>query len=237
METHEATQGGSTFGRTPPPTLTGDYQRDWPAYFRAVTDKPPRDTLLRALGHFEREAAAESDGRERTCIDLACGEGRDARELLRRSRPRWRVFATDTSREGLLRLIAATRADAAARLTVLPISMEDVAAARGLPASVDLVNASFALPFCSPEAFPKLWVWVLGVLRSGGRFAGQFFGERDAWAYVRPASHFSRGRVESLLEGFEVEHLEEVEKEGEDAMGGTKRHHVFHVVARRTRRP
>ncbi|HYD01821.1 MAG TPA: hypothetical protein VEB22_11395, partial [Phycisphaerales bacterium] len=89
------------------------------------------------------------------------------------------------------------------------------------------------LPFCRPEAFPALWSFLVARIRPGGRFSGQFFGDRDEWQAVRPASHHTRAQVEALLQPFAVEHMEEVEKEGDDAMGGVKRHHVFHVVARK----
>jgi hypothetical protein len=39
--------------------------------------------------------------------------------------------------------------------------------------------------------------------------------------------------VLELLAPFEIVQLEEVEKDGSDAMGGTKHHHLFHIVARR----
>jgi hypothetical protein len=102
-----------------------------------------------------------------------------------------------------------------------------------VPARVDFVNASFALPFCDPSHFPALWSWITTVLSPGGRFAGQFFGDRDEWCPIRPASHVTRAQLESLLAPFAIEYLDEVEKRGDDAMGGTKYHHVFHVVARR----
>lgn len=98
---------------------------------------------------------------------------------------------------------------------------------------VDLVNASFALPFCSPDSFPALWAWISRILDTGGRFAGQLFGDRDEWACVRPKSHFTRSQVEQLFQGWQIEHFEEVEKEGDDATGKPKYHHVFHIVARK----
>jgi hypothetical protein len=36
-----------------------------------------------------------------------------------------------------------------------------------------------------------------------------------------------------LFEGFVMERCDEVEKDGSDAMGSTKHHHLFHVVARK----
>lgn len=243
---------------TPTPkrsTLTPDYQRDWPSYFDAVKDQPPRDTLLRALAAFEREPAPALP---RLAIDLACGEGRDTREMLHRG---WRVLALDADPEGVGRTLSQLDPAWAARCTVRQMTMEEVPSLLGshsaraegvaeppgarlgevrpplpphasLPAPY-LINASFALPFCRPEAFPALWHWISRTLAPGGRFSGQFFGDRDEWARVRPKSHFTPPQIVDLLAAFAIEHLEEVEKDGSDAMGGTKHHHVFHVVARK----
>lgn len=215
-------------------TLTPDYQRDWPMYFDAVADKPPRDTLVRALALFA--AAPGSEGPHPVALDIACGEGRDTRAILRSpSGASWKVIASDSSDDGLARLRASLSEQEASRTTLNSGPMEslptDLAAVS--PGSLAIVNASFALPFCSPDAFPTLWRWIVASLKPGGRFAGQFFGDRDEWKCVRPKSHFNRSEVAALLAGFDVEHLDEVEKEGDDAMGGIKHHHVFHVVARK----
>jgi len=224
---------------TPPPrprsTLTSDYQRDWPGYFDAVEGKPPRDTLVRALNLFEADAARRPGERTHLALDIACGQGRDTLEILRRTAPRWRVIATDSNTDATRRTLAAIDLDDMERIMVCQLAMEDLPTrgAPHIPTGIDLVNASFALPFCRPEAFPALWAFLTSRLRRGGRFAGQFFGDRDEWQPIRPGSHHTRAQVESLLQPFAVEHMEEVEKEGDDAMGGVKRHHVFHVVARK----
>ncbi len=223
-----------TPGEKPRSTLTADYQRDWPGYFDAVDGKPPRDTLLRALDAFERDG--QSAGRRPLlAVDIACGQGRDTLEMLRRTSPRWRVIAVDYHTEATRRTLAAIALEDMERVLVCQLRMEEIASrgATAIPAQVELINASFALPFCEPEAFAALWGFIVGRLRRGGRFSGQFFGERDEWSSVRPGSHHTRSQVEALLQPFAVEHMEEVEKEGDDAMGGVKRHHVFHVVARR----
>lgn len=240
---------GPDAGGSPPgarSTLTPDYQRDWPAYFDAVAGQPPRQTLVAALDAFEREAIAGGTVADAQAIDLACGSGRDTLAILARQQPRWRVLAIDAHPDGPRRLLTSVPAGARDRLETLVAPMEGLAgtiaawagqgASLGGPtpgAGLGLVNASFALPFCQPEHFGALWAAVVTHLRPGGRFAGQFFGDRDEWAPVRPASHHTRQQVLELLQPFEIERLEEVERDGDDAMGGRKHHHVFHVVARK----
>jgi tellurite methyltransferase len=214
--------------------LTPDYQRNWPAYFDAVAQQPPRQTLLTAIEHLA------------TCdvglmVDLACGSGRDTLALLR-AKPGWHVIALDTSEDGLARLHAnVVDATMRARLQSHVVAMEDVPGwwrsqrpARPAPM---LINASFALPFCDPARFPALWAWLCSTLATGGCFAGQLFGDRDDWATIRPASHFSREAALGLLAPFKTLMFDEVDKPGSDAMGGCKHHHLYHIVARKPEKP
>jgi SAM-dependent methyltransferase len=216
---------------TPRSTLSPDYQRDWPEYFDAVEGQPPRDTLLRALDAFDQGRPADA-GASPVAIDIACGEGRDSRAILARPM-NWTVWSLDYHADAVARTRAKLPPAAAARCRVVQVAMEEIPGHPELPASVDLINASFALPFCKPEAFDALWTWIVRTIRVGGRFSGQFFGDRDEWRCVRPKSHRTRREVEALLESFHVEHLQEVLKEGDDATGKAKFHHVFHIVARR----
>jgi tellurite methyltransferase len=212
--------------RRAPDTISADYQRDWPRYFDAVGALGPRDTLLRALDAF----GAVNPASPPLAIDIGCGEGRDTRELLARG---WRVVAFDSSSDGLARLHASAPAAALPRLSAHQIPFEDAASSPLLPKRAELINASFALPFCDPAAFPALWAWIVRTLAPTGLFAGQLFGDRDEWAPIRPASHLTRAQVDALLAPFDPLHLDEVEKHAGDAMGENKHHHLYHIVARK----
>lgn len=224
-------------------TLTADYQRDWKEYYAAVAGMPPRDTLIRALDAFEAEDRGKASPVWRKALDIACGEGRDTREMLRRGgSTRWKVMASDSTENAINLLSGSIGQRDQDRVFLVRCAMEELPTRYPMPRfdqterpvdGVDLANASFALPFCIPSAFGRLWTWIESALKPGGRFAGQFFGDRDEWACVRPKSHFTKPQVEHLFRDWTIEHLEEVEKEGDDAMGNAKYHHVFHVVARR----
>jgi SAM-dependent methyltransferase len=203
----------------------------WSRYYAAAGDDP-RPTLLDALGRFDEEPA-----RDRFAVDLGCGSGRDTVELLRRG---WRVLAIDSQAEALEQLVA--RVDPsmdAGRLETRIASFEDAA----WP-TADLVNSSFALPFCSRERFPDVWERIVASLRPGGRFCGQLFGDRDEWA-SRPPDAFAglasppaitfhtRAEVDALLRDFEVDYLREIDEDGQTAVGDRKHWHLFHVVARK----
>lgn len=211
-------------------SLTPDYQRPWPAYFDAVASQPPRDTLVRALANMQHDFAGSTSSF--VAIDLACGEGRDTRAMLA-SPLSPHVFATDNSPDAITRLRATLPAANTARVTPLQLSLEATATSPLLPTAAHLINASFALPFCHEDHFPTLWNWIVGTLSPGGRFAGQIFGDRDEWAAVNPRRHFTRADTLSLLAPFDLEHFDEVEKDGSDALMKTKHHHLFHIVARK----
>lgn len=191
----------------------------WARYYAAAGDDP-RETLLAALDAFEREASA----RARLAVDLGCGTGRDTFELLRRG---WRVLAIDAQQPALEAVRRGARAGGE-RLETLQARMEGAA----WPAA-ELVNSSFALPFCPPERFPAVWARIVDSLVPGGRFAGQLFGVNDEWAGEPGMSFHARAEVDRLLHGFAVERLEEVERDGRTATGRPKHWHLFHIVARR----
>ena len=196
----------------------------WARYYEAAGDEP-RDTLLLALDHFDGEQP--QDGRVRFAVDLGCGTGRDTVEMLRRG---WRVLGIDGEAEAIERLRGRDDLGAGAddRLETLVARFEEAR----WPAT-DLVNSSFALPFCPPEHFDAVWRRIVGSLRPAGRFSGQLFGDRDGWAAESDMSFQTRRKAEELLAAFELERFDEVEQDGKTAIGKPKHWHVFHVVARK----
>lgn len=196
---------------------------DWPGYFQAVLGKPPRETLVKALELFDKDPAPTQP---RLAIDLACGEGRDTLELLRRG---WRVMAMDGHEAGIQLLRERVPAEYSRLLERCEVA--DFAAARW--PMCDLLNCSFALPFCPPDLLPDLWQRIVESIRPGGRFAGQIFGERDTWARCGKTTGIPRSEVDRMFAAFIFEELREEEKDDVTTMGEAKHWHVFHIVARR----
>ena len=96
---------------------------------------------------------------------------------------------------------------------------------------VDLVNASLVLPFCAPDRFASVWERIVASLSAGGRFAGHLFGPRDDWA-PDVVTH-TRADVDRLFADFDMERLDEVEKEVKTASGKMKFGHIFFLVGRK----
>lgn len=196
-----------------------DRSAGWAAYYQQLRDRPPRRTLLKALDLFGSTPV------DALAVDLGCGDGRDVVELLRRG---WRVVAVDSEPEAL-RQLAARNLPGADRITPINARFEEVP----LPLGVQLVNSSFAMPLCEPEAFHTLWARIREALPAGGRFSGQWYGVRDSW-HGRPGMTFlSRDDAQALLDGLEIEMFEEEESDGVTPRGNPKHWHIFHIVARK----
>jgi tellurite methyltransferase len=199
-----------------------NFAEKWPLYYQAVAGRVPRPTLLAALDIFDTQPVLNS---RRFAVDLGCGEGRDTVELLRRG---WQVLAIDGNAAAFEQMKQRSDLENWELLETKIAKFEEANWAEA-----DLINASFSLPFCPPEHFPNLWEKIVGSLRSGGRFSGQLFGDRDDWANIPTNSHFTQAQVEKLLEPFEIEMFQIEEADGKTALQEPKHWHIFHIVARK----
>jgi SAM-dependent methyltransferase len=192
---------------------------DWVGYYDEQGEREPRDVLVQVLAMFDAEE------RRGLAVDLGCGQGYETAELLRSG---WEVVAIDATEEGILRLRRRIPDDHDTRLRTVVSRMEDVE----VPPA-DLVFASFSLPYCRPQVFPRLWNDIRAAIRPGGRFAGELFGDRDTWASTEAdMTFFDISSARALFGGMELESFveEENDDEGWDEM---KHWHVFHAIARR----
>lgn len=191
------------------------HDASWTDYYDEHQAREPRPMLLDALMKFERPGHA---------VDLGSGNGIETVAMLERG---WDVLAVDAEGEAFDRL-RALLAGSHERLTTQLARMENVE----FP-TVDLVWAGFSLFFCDPDRFPEVWRRIGKAVRTGGRFAGQILGNRDAWAGDEGISAFDRDAARRLFYGWSLERFNEEEFDGE-ACSGPKHWHVFHVAAQRT---
>ena len=206
-----------------PAKISMEFEHRWSSYYKVVEGRPPRETLIKALGLFDEEGKVKKRKNRYFSVDLGCGNGRDTAELLRQN---WRVLAIDGQAEAIDQL---RQRDDLNRmyLEARVQNFEDLT----LPPDVDLVNASFCLPFCPAEHFSELWEVIVSALKKGGRFSGQLFGDRDSWATLANVVTHTRSQAEQLLNSFNIEFFEEEEHPGKTALGEDKYWHLYHIVA------
>jgi len=189
--------------------------RSWTGFYHAHQNRTPHQTLLRALAGFRVPG---------TAVDLGYGSGNETLHLLHGG---WNVVAIDRQPEAATLLEHRIPSHVRSAVELRVEGFEDL-----IVPPADLVFAGFSLPFCQPSRFEALWIQIRDALRPGGRFAGQLFGLEDDWSQNPKMTFHSRSHVERLLDGLDVESLEEVCGQGR-SFDGPKRWHVFHVVARK----
>tara|TARA_R110002096_G_scaffold435816_1_gene663121 strand:+ start:139348 stop:140013 length:666 start_codon:yes stop_codon:yes gene_type:complete len=209
---------------TTPPVHEAAHRRDWPAYFDRMEGKPARDTVLKALERF----GDIDQSNPPLAVDLGCGAGRDSVAMLSAG---WNVWAQDGSQDGLNRTKARPEIQAAIKANRIQIThahFEELT----IP-SATLVNASFSLPFCPPDHFPALWSKIDAAIKPGGRFSGQFFGDRDDWAILDDRTHLTRAETINLFDQYILESFIEEDRPSTHTGDNHKHWHVFHIVARK----
>lgn len=212
------------------PSDRSEPRRDWAAYYAKTQSRPPRETVLRALDAFDREALPVD---RRIAIDLGCGGGRDIPALLDRG---WRVTAIDReahAEEGI-RGRPEIGPDALARIE---FRLGDFTADEFVLPSATLVTSSFALFNCPLARFPVIWQKIRDALPPGGRFAGHLLGPKDSWAQpggrFRDLTYLSRGDIDRLLAPFDIDWLWEEEDDSVTPRGESKHWHIWHIVAKK----
>lgn len=193
----------------------------WARYYAITGERPAWATVLRAIELF----ATEDRPGPRLAVDLGCGGGRDARELLKAG---WRVLVVDREPAAIAFVEAATAAELRASLEGRVADLADVE----IP-PCDLVNASLSLPFLAPDAYWGTWERILAALPVGGRFAALLFGDRDGSASDPSMTCPPPAAIRARLASFEIEHWVDREEDTTTALGEPHYFHIVEVVARR----
>lgn len=190
--------------------------RQWAAYAKATSERAPRGFLVDVAGRFEQPGFA---------IDIGCGAGVECSELLRLG---WRVLALDHEPKAIATLLDRTQEDHRERLETQVVEFQNMK----LPAA-DLIWAGRSLPFASPSVAALLWSRIVRAVVPGGRIACDLFGERHAWSENEEMNSVTAASIEASLDGFEIERLQEFEREQETVFDGVLHWHAFMVVARK----
>jgi SAM-dependent methyltransferase len=195
---------------------------NWKNYFEIIQKKEfnASTTLIKAIDLFKKENIDFT-----IACDLGCGTGIDTIELLQNG---WSVIAIDNQKKALDALRKALPEFAIASVFLVEGDFQNL----NLP-TVSLLNASFSLPFCSPEKFSLVWKKIVDAIVPNGRFAGHFFGVNDSWSSDITKTFHSKDEVMQLFVGFDIEYFQEIERIGKTIEGNEKKWHVFHVVSKK----
>ena len=186
---------------------------DWYEYYQAMLSKPLHP-------HYQNLDPHLPNGGE--ALDLGCGVGQGVVHLLEKG---FKVTAVDVEEAALGFLKERLPKDA--NCTIIHSSFQDF-----VPRSYDVVVAHFALFFLSPDEFKAFWPKVANAVRPGGILSTQLLGVNDTWV-ERGYNVHTKDDVHKLLGPFEILYEEEVDRDGETAVGTKKHWHVFHIVARK----
>ena len=199
--------------------------KTWEIYYQNTLNiSDPHKTLLLAQKYFQLESKIGG-----MAADLGAGTGRDTLFLLKQG---WKVLAIDAEQLSIDIILNRVDVSYLNNLEVLVSPFSEMI----LPNELDLINASYSLPFCNPKDFPQCWRMIIDQLAIGGRFSGQFFGEKDEWALNPDLTIHSYEEMLRLFEDqFVIEYLQIEDGLIPCANGKMKHWHVYHVVAKKIR--
>jgi tellurite methyltransferase len=208
-----------------------DDSQHWIDYYAVTVERPAWQTVCKAIDLFRAEdeiaGKAGATAGSRFAVDLGCGAGRDARQLLRAG---WRVLAVDGEPAARGVLESAVEPELKPRLKIAIADLGEVEIPR-----CDLVNASLSLPFLAPDAFRGTWLRIMAALSPGSRLAAMLFGDHDGSAADPDMTCLPPELVRADLSDFEIEYWSVKEEDSKTALGEPHHFHLVELVARRLR--
>lgn len=188
----------------------------WNEYYEKTLNKEPHEICKKSL-----EFCANTG----TVIDLGCGTGRDTLFFLERG---YNVVAVDREERSIdiIRNAVAGRYDDKIKLINADFTKIEL-----MPAV--LVNAAFALFFCSREDLDGLIKKIYDSLEYGGCFCGQILGEKDSWFGRKDITCLTKSEILDMLKRFKIIECSEVEQDGETILGDMKHWHYYEIIAQK----
>lgn len=187
---------------------------NWPLYLDLTKNAFPRENLIRAIQFFSLE------NKKGTVIDIGSGAGNDVRFLLYCG---WKISGFDSEQVSVEMINKEFGNN-----PKLKMQHADFKNIKFKP--VDLINCSYVLPFCQSEYFDKLMDKIIKNIKSGGRFAGNFFAPNHSWT---DCTLKSKDEVQAYFTDFEIEYFLETENDRKSALGEDTHFHNFDIVARK----
>lgn len=195
----------------------------WEKYYSNKMYQPAHDIIIMASEKFHKPG---------TAIDLGCGVGNDVAYLLKHG---WKVWALD-SQPKAIQLLKERKDITSFDTLVAKIAKFDEGTIWDHLPSADLVYASLSLPFLDEKTFKETWGHIQDKIKTGGRFAGHFFGvnykgftDREK----REMTFLSIEEIRNILNGFDIEFFDEHEEDSKSGTGCPIHAHIFEVIARK----
>ncbi|MFU7501186.1 MULTISPECIES: class I SAM-dependent methyltransferase [unclassified Candidatus Tisiphia] len=141
----------------------------WEAYYKEKFHKPAREFVVE---FFKKVELVDNQKMRGTAIDLGAGVGHETFLLLEKG---FNVIAIDKQKMAFdFMLIKYPEIVKYKDHFKTLISSFEELDSQELP-NVDIIVASFSVPFCKPEYFKKFWSNIVNKIDSGGYFVGNTF--------------------------------------------------------------
>ncbi|EFB42334.1 MULTISPECIES: class I SAM-dependent methyltransferase [Parachlamydia] len=200
---------------------TVDLESKWLGYYQWTSkSSQPWETLAKTIELFQDEQVEPQ-----LAVDLGCGVGKDTAFLVEKG---WKVIAIDAESVAQDFLFAKVPESKKDDVTFVTSTYQDFV----FPHEVQIINASYALPFCSPDNFDDVMERITSAISIGGRFCGHFFGPKDTWAEDSSMVFLDKEQVGKYFKDFKIEYFKEEEKDGISG-SGPKHWHVHHIIAKK----
>ncbi len=181
-------------------------------FLNNTKDMPPNRILLEALPYVKNFNFA---------LDLGCGAFRDSRFLIDKG------FLVDAVDNGV------NVKEIQFKHNSLNFYSQTFWEFFYTEVKYDLINAQYSIPFCEPSKFLEVWKSITSSLKSGGIFAGQFFGPEDGFAPDAKMTFLINNEVDALFLDFKIHTFVEAKRTNQTATGRDKFWHIFDVIAER----
>ncbi len=189
---------------------------------------PARENLTRALKLTDKRFSRID---EKVAVDLGAGAGNETLHLMKLG---WKVIAVDSNAYAI-RTIEERAKDV--EMGDVDARHESMQVTKLEPNSVDLINASFSLPFLPPKDFEAVWRKSIDALKPRGVFTGHFFGPEHAWNERSNMTFLSVNEIfDSFVEDYplELRYLLNEKAEVKLGVGGTAFFHTITIIVEKT---
>lgn len=188
----------------------------WEEYYEKSKGRPVRGLYARAIKFIDPSA--------KCAVDLGCGDGTEALDLLSRGLI---VHAVDQEVTSIQ--FVKSQSNRNPQLYTHHSSLENW---QEWP-KTDFLFAYHSLPFVAHDRFREVIKQALESVNKEGIFSASFFGPSDDWVKTGRLAGISADDIKTKLIDFEILHFEEIRKKGPTALQGDKFWDITEVIARR----